>query len=103
MKKSVAIYCRVARGGSTEFLRFELDSQRDILSDYAARHGWTVSEVYEDAGFSGRTTDRPGLQDLLAAEHVDTVLVVNRSRLFRGTAAEEPQWPFEVVSLNELF
>ena len=46
-KKRVALYLRVSTGEQTT------DNQRRELEEVAARSGWDVVEVYEDAGISG--------------------------------------------------
>ena len=46
-RKRVAIYLRVSTSEQTT------DNQRRELEAAAARHGWTVIEVFEDAGISG--------------------------------------------------
>lgn len=44
-----------------------LAAQRATLNDEAARRGWTLQSVYEDAGTSGKSmSGRPALQEALA-------------------------------------
>jgi DNA invertase Pin-like site-specific DNA recombinase len=61
--KRVAIYLRVSTGEQTT------ENQRRELEEVAARHGWRVVEVFEDAGISGAKArdKRPGLDRLLKA------------------------------------
>ena len=61
--KRVAIYLRVSTGGQTTA------NQRRELRAVAKRHGWSVVEVFEDAGISGAKDrdQRPGLDALLKA------------------------------------
>ncbi len=53
-----------------------------------AGEGWTVlPTAYDDGGFSGGSTDRPGLQRLLAdiaAGGIDVVVVYKVDRLTRS-------------------
>src|SRR6267154_1677927 len=61
--KRVAIYLRVSTDKQTT------DSQRRELEAVAARSGWHVVKVYEDAGISGAKgrDKRPGLDAMLKA------------------------------------
>ena len=57
-----AIYLRVSTTGQT------VENQRRELEAAAERHGWTIAQVYKDAGISGAKgrEQRPGLDALLA-------------------------------------
>lgn len=104
-EKRTAIYCRVDRGGSSEMRRDMLELQKRKLERYAAVKGLRISGYYEDDGFPGHDLNRPGLTRLLADYHAgvfERVLVVNRSRLYRGSRWNEPQWPFRVCSVKQL-
>jgi DNA invertase Pin-like site-specific DNA recombinase len=70
-----------------------LDAQREAGCDYikSQKHqGWTlVPHHYDDGGYSGGTTDRPGLQKLLGdiqRGNVDVVVVYKVDRLSRSLA-----------------
>ncbi len=81
-----AVYCRID-GPKSEITQDLLDSQKARLLAYVQGKNMELSGIYEDAGYSGNTLERPGLQRLMRdAESggIDAVLVVNRSRLFRG-------------------
>ncbi len=45
-----------------------LESQKDYVRNYiqAVHPDWEIVAFYEDGGFSGKDTNRPGLQSLLA-------------------------------------
>lgn len=60
-KKNVAIYIRVSTDGQS------IENQTRELRQIAERRGWTVVEVYSDAGISGSKgrNERPGLDGLL--------------------------------------
>ena len=55
------------------YARYSTDQQRDasiedqvrLCRERAAREGWEVSEVYADAGLSGASLMRPGIQQLM--------------------------------------
>ena len=75
------------------------------LKRYAEERGMQITAYYEDNGYSGNDLSRPGLAKLMADHKkgmFDVVLVVNRSRLYRGNSQNEPQWPFQIDSLNPL-
>ena len=86
----VACYCRVsvAERGETQFSSIE--AQLEALHAYVASQrqlGWSVAEqAYDDDGFTGKNTDRPALQRLLADARdglFDLVAVVRFDRLSR--------------------
>lgn len=101
----VALYCRVDRGGSQEMRQMALASQQQQLTRYAKRKGLKVAACYTDDGFPGSNMERPGLTKLMKDydEGVfEEVLVVDRGRLYRGSPWNEPRWPFQIRSLNQL-
>lgn len=84
----MALYLRVSTQEQAE--GHSLDTQRDVLTAWAEREGWTCAEVYADAGASGtRIAGRVAFQRMLrdAETHAfDAVLVKNRSRYARDVA-----------------
>ena len=63
-----------------------IDAQRNILEGYAAMTSQPI-RIYEDAGYSGKNTNRPALQQLLAAcrsDSVSAVVVWKLDRLSRS-------------------
>ena len=63
-----------------------IDAQRQILEGYAAMTSSRI-RIYEDAGYSGKNTNRPALQQLLAdcrAGSVSAVVVWKLDRLSRS-------------------
>ena len=92
MKKiRCAIYTRKsAEEGLEQDFNF-LDAQREACAAYVASHkaeGWVLlPTVYEDAGISGGTLERPGLQRSLAdidAGLVEQIVVYKVDRLTRS-------------------
>ncbi|MDP1662821.1 MAG: recombinase family protein [Phycisphaerales bacterium] len=88
-----AVYCRKSSEEGLEQAFNSLDAQREAGQDYikSQRHqGWVAIDTrYEDGGYSGGTTDRPGLQKLLAdmrAGRIDVVVVYKVDRLSRSLA-----------------
>ena len=81
--KRVAIYMRVSTDGQTT------ENQRLALMAVAEQRGWTVANVYEDAGISGAKgpDKRPGLDALLkdaARGRFDVVMAWAMDRLGRS-------------------
>ena len=77
-------YCRVSSDEQAAH-GISIDAQRDILNGYAAMSQQEI-RIYEDAGFSGKSMDRPALQQLLAAigSGVTAVVVWKLDRLSRS-------------------
>lgn len=64
-----------------------LDAQRAAILAEAERRGWHLIEVIEDAGFSGKNLDRPGIVaalDALKRRKADTLVVAKLDRLSRS-------------------
>lgn len=91
----VALYFRVSTAAQAGEDRFGLPAQREAVEKYARKHKFEVVAVYEDAGFSGATADRPNLAKLLHdAAHeddkgrkppFDAIVVAKFDRLARDT------------------
>ncbi len=80
-----ALYVRVstedqAREG------FSLDAQTERLEAYCRFRGWTVSDTYREEGYSGRNTDRPEYQRMMAdLDKWDVLLVLKMDRIHRDS------------------
>src|SRR5258706_12084981 len=88
-----AIYTRKSSEEGLEQDFNSLDAQREACEAYIrsqAGEGWKlVPTRYDDGGYSGGNTDRPGLARLLAdirARKLDTVVVYKVDRLTRSLA-----------------
>ncbi len=88
-----AIYTRVSTEYGLEQDFNSLDAQHDAAEAYVrsqAQEGWTLIRArYADGGYSGGSTDRPALQQLLAdirARKIDVVVVYKVDRLTRSLA-----------------
>jgi len=69
--------------------RAGLDAQRSAILDEAHRRGWDAADLtfVEDAGFSGKNLDRPGIEaalDALRKHKADTLVVSKLDRLSRS-------------------
>src|SRR5215470_475436 len=88
-----AIYTRVSTEAGLEQDFNSLDAQYDAAQAYIrsqAHAGWTLIRTrYDDAGYSGGSTERPALQRLLAdvkAHKVQIIVVYKVDRLTRSLA-----------------
>jgi DNA invertase Pin-like site-specific DNA recombinase len=88
-----AIYTRVSTDQGLEQDFNSLDAQHDAAEAYIrsqVHSGWTLIRArYDDGGYSGGSTDRPALQQLLAdvrARKVDVIVVYKVDRLTRSLA-----------------
>jgi len=86
-----AIYTRVSTSDGMEQEFTSLDAQREAAESYITSQKSegliTLANRYDDAGFSGATTDRPALQQLIAdikASKVGCVVVYKVDRLSRS-------------------
>jgi site-specific DNA recombinase len=92
-KVRCAIYTRVSTDAGLDQDFNSLDAQYDAAQAYIrsqAHAGWTlIRHRYDDGGFSGGSTDRPALQQLIAdikAHKIDVVVVYKVDRLTRSLA-----------------
>lgn len=91
--KRCAIYTRKSSEEGLDQSFNSLDAQREACEAYVlsqASEGWEgLSDRYDDGGFSGGNTERPGLKSLLAnieAGLIDVVVVYKIDRLTRSLA-----------------
>jgi len=80
-----AVYVRV----STEEQSVEgysLEAQKSSLRDYCAAEGWEVADIYEDAGYSGRSINRPAYGRMVRdLDKWDVMLVMKMDRIHRNS------------------
>ena len=80
-------YTRVSTGEQAES-GLGLEAQAFAITDEIRRRGWTPGEIFEDAGYSARTLNRPALQQLLDkldnGETPSTLIVARLDRLSRS-------------------
>ena len=92
-RKRCAVYCRVSSDERLDQEFNSIDAQKEAGHAYVASQraeGWIpVADDYDDPGFSGGNTDRPGLKRLIAdieRGQVDIVVVYKIDRLTRSLA-----------------
>ncbi|QYK48362.1 MAG: recombinase family protein [Phycisphaeraceae bacterium] len=85
------MYTRKSSEEGLDMVFNSLDAQREAGLDYIKSqrsHGWVaIDDLYDDGGFSGGNTERPGLKRLLAdirSQRVDIVVVYKVDRLSRS-------------------
>ena len=89
-QERVALYARVSSEMQVEE-GISIEAQLAEMREYVAGREWEVANEFIDAGISGRTFDRPGIQALLAAVaegSIDILLVHELSRLSRTSVSE---------------
>lgn len=82
----VALYVRVSTTGQLED-GYSIEEQKAKLESYCDIKDWHIYKVYTDGGFSGSTTERPALEQLIKdaqSKLFDTVLVYKLDRLSRS-------------------
>ena len=86
-KKRCAIYTRKSTDEGLDMDFNSLDAQREACENYIRSQvakGWQIlPEHYDDGGFSGGNTKRPGLQKLLEdcqAGKVDIIVIYKLDR-----------------------
>ena len=82
----VALYVRVSTTSQLEE-GYSIEEQKAKLESYCDIKDWHVYKVYTDGGFSGSTTERPALEQLIKGAQsklFDTVLVYKPDRLSRS-------------------
>ncbi|HYE09150.1 MAG TPA: recombinase family protein [Patescibacteria group bacterium] len=83
---NVVGYVRLSRDEDKENYS-SITSQQDIINEYAAGKGWTVSKVYIDDNCSGYTLDRPEYNRMIEEVeqgNIDTILTKDLSRIGRN-------------------
>ncbi|KXK09236.1 MAG: Transposon Tn3 resolvase [Microgenomates bacterium OLB22] len=107
--KTCYIYLRVSTDEqATE--GFSLENQKRACMDYAHNHGYHARRIFLDDGKSGRTTQRPAFQELIAEIEkykVDALIIYKIDRFarnvsdFRDTRKEIEAKGVEMISVLE--
>ncbi len=85
MPQRCALYLRVSTEQQVD--GNSLPTQTSLLLRHARARGYAVADIYVDAGLSGKDTNRPELQRLIADarhQHFDVVLVWKVDRISRS-------------------
>lgn len=101
MKKRIAIYCRVDKGGELQMAYHAVQLQKEYLTDFASKHGYSIFKIYSDIGYAGHDLTRPEFVEMLHDAKrgaFDAILVVNENRLYRGEIANIGELPIPVIT-----
>ncbi|MDD2518269.1 MAG: recombinase family protein [Bacilli bacterium] len=82
----VGIYVRVSTEDQKEF-GYSIPQQIDLLTNLANKNNWIIYKIYNDAGISGKNTERPMLKQLLddiKNQKINKVLITKLDRLSRN-------------------
>jgi DNA invertase Pin-like site-specific DNA recombinase len=83
------LYLRISKDDDGSGESASIKTQREILYQYAASHGFLVAGEYVDDGFSGTNYDRPEFQRMcrdIEAGRVQCIATKDMSRLGRNSA-----------------
>ena len=84
--KRACVYTRVSTDAQGEDGKVSLHEQERMAKACIESKGWEYIRTYEDNGYSGRTTDRPALQQMLSdieKGEVNAVVIYKLDRLSR--------------------
>lgn len=89
MSKKSVIYFRVSTSDQAE-RGFSLENQKEVCTKYANGNNFNIVRYFSDAGESAKTTDRPGLQEMLKfcanrKNGIDCIVVYKIDRLTRNS------------------
>ena len=84
--KITALYCRLSQDDALDGESNSITNQKNLLSRYAADHGFKNTMFFVDNGYSGTNFQRPGFQEMMKYVEdysVSTLIVKDLSRLGR--------------------
>ncbi|MBP3802795.1 MAG: recombinase family protein [Oribacterium sp.] len=87
IQKVTALYCRLSIEDGRDNESMSISNQKLMLKDYADKHGLYHCEYYVDDGYTGRNSNRPDFQRMLADIEngkIGTVITKDLSRLARN-------------------
>jgi site-specific DNA recombinase len=83
---NVVGYVRLSRDEDRENYS-SINTQQDIISEYAIKRNWIVSKMYIDDNFSGYTLNRPAFKEMLRElenGNIDVIVAKDLSRVGRN-------------------
>ena len=101
MKKRIAIYCRVDKGSDLQMACHTVQLQKEYLTDFASKHGYSIFKIYSDIGYAGHDLTRTEFVEMLNDAKrgaFDAILVVNENRLYRGEIANIGELPIPIIT-----
>ena len=84
--KITALYCRLSQDDALDGESNSITNQKNLLSRYAADHGFKNTMFFVDDGYSGTNFQRPGFQEMMKYVEdysVSALIVKDLSRLGR--------------------
>ena len=110
-QKITILYCRLSNEDLVDGESNSIANQRNILSSYAASHGFTNTKVLVDDGYTGTNFNRPGVREGLALVEqglVGTWIVKDMSRFGRDylqvgrfTEIVFPSYDVRFIAVND--
>ena len=86
-RRTAALYCRLSRDDDQVGDSNSIVHQKEILGNYAEKHGFTDCRYYIDDGYSGTNFDRPDFKRMMTDienGEIGTVIVKDMSRFGRN-------------------
>lgn len=81
-------YVRLSRDEDKENYS-SIETQQNIINEFAKKHGWSISKIYIDDNYTGYTFDRPAFQEMkseIENGNIDIIIAKDLSRLGRHNA-----------------
>ncbi|MDE7162139.1 MAG: recombinase family protein [Anaeroplasmataceae bacterium] len=86
MTSKVGIYARISRSDSLDF-NSSIEHQIEGITEYCNSQHFSITKIYKDIGYSGKSFDRPAFKELLQDIEdgiIDTIIVKDLSRFGRN-------------------
>ena len=110
-QKITILYCRLSNEDTLDGESNSVQNQRNILTRYAADHGFTNTRILVDDGYTGTNFNRPGVQEGLSLVEqglVGTWIVKDMSRFGRDylqvgryTEIVFPSYDVRFIAIND--